>query len=309
MNCKKIITTCVDVEDCLAVYSAPDNLLKILRATYEGVCYRGCIVQKVDSVLRESECVISKNRENMSGRINVTFSAEVVVFATGDVLLAEITNTGDEQIVADHPLANMISHDEIICKVFKKGMMVPLQIEKYLHKLYRSNVSATANLYRPSPLVACYKLIPGSELDFDVDPEIAAVTGEVERLAALKATEGYVSIEGLMYPFVKRINPTGPTACQGVQALVAATRKGPAWIAWDPAAGVEPVFWAGPASTGPVRGELPAVETAAGVALAAILRKYYTHAKAVRECSEYYSDEAKIRAHAVLWKLYNKNKI
>jgi hypothetical protein len=96
MLCVEDFTVNIDVEHVVEFYASfENNLIAKLRAQFDGMCYMGHLILRVDRILRAGECQFVSPTKPTVGMLAVMFRAIVANCAPGDTLSVTIGNFSD----------------------------------------------------------------------------------------------------------------------------------------------------------------------------------------------------------------------
>src|SRR5690606_4726605 len=86
MLIKKNIEVGIDILDPINVFTDFDNITRILVDHYEGKCFRGCFIKKINKILRIGDCVINQDGSPTFGTLPVMIEVSAIVYAIGEVI-------------------------------------------------------------------------------------------------------------------------------------------------------------------------------------------------------------------------------
>jgi hypothetical protein len=99
MNFEKLITVTVGVPNPINFCANKHaHLMKILRNTYEGVCYMGVFILSIKEITNTSEVVLSTTNNSGEGVVYVEFIANAAIVSNWDILVG-VTVADNKQMV------------------------------------------------------------------------------------------------------------------------------------------------------------------------------------------------------------------
>lgn len=158
MKLNKIIQTTFPISP-LNLYSQTDELT-LLKETYEGVCYNGCLILEILEVKQKSLIRILMDDRTCPGSIDVTFSAIVEEYSAGDIIVATIVKplgSGSSLLCTSDHCAITVNVGKI-ASAFKPGDLIPVQIKGVEYLIGKNianckpiSINAQMPVFRPAP--------------------------------------------------------------------------------------------------------------------------------------------------------------
>lgn len=148
---KKTITTSIDIENPIDIYTAPDkNLIIILRDRYEGKCFRSCYIIQVISIIDTSECIIDTHGNDSSGTVNIKFDARVIEYLQGEIINGcEIKSKTPTSVTLSTREADIYMKPSPLFESIKEKQLMPLRVWQSSYQQGTSKASINATPYLP----------------------------------------------------------------------------------------------------------------------------------------------------------------
>jgi hypothetical protein len=161
MRINKTLQTTLPISP-LDLYGQTDEL-SLLKETYEGICYNGCLILDILKVVQKSMIRIVIDDRSCPGSIDVTFIAVVEEFNPGDIIVAEFIKplAGNTLLcVTDHCAIKLSISNTVIASLFKPKDKIPVQVKGVDYLIGKSisnskpiSISAIVPTFTPQPSI------------------------------------------------------------------------------------------------------------------------------------------------------------
>jgi hypothetical protein len=160
---KKIITVSIDVDDPINIASNIDNnLLKLARDTYEGICWAGMLIKRVLEIVMKNDLMCVQESEPDICTISLMLLVEGVVMSPGDIIPnCEVISKNDvtKEILCKSENATIITKLESrFASVDARGMFISVVVRNVKYYMSSSNISAEAVPFRPTKRYHVFKV-------------------------------------------------------------------------------------------------------------------------------------------------------
>lgn len=309
MLIKKNIEVCIDVKDCIGLYTSDDNIIRILADKYEKRCFRGCYIVSVDRVLRRGDCVINQDRDPTFGTIPVIFEVTAVTYAVGEIINGCVVQNKDKTgtIICKTDIANIILKAHPLLMSITRGQFISVRVGHVRYNQASPRVSINAVPMLPPSRVVVYEFAPIPAADLSLLGDVLGRIGEeVEKANKIKKDKprAWTAFDQMIYAYGAAQTPPESAAVARLTDLPRAAVGG--YVSRDPRIrGTEDeyyVYTEPPADAILRKGISPA-----GVAIA-LLEDYCAALRTVREMTEIYSEDI-IETHKNLWQIFKKAKL
>jgi len=307
MRVKKVLEVQLDLKNPIDIYANIEgSLLSKLIADYENKCFRSCLVSKVIRIIKRSDCVIAQEGACVTGRINVMFEVEAVVYARDEILTGCVVKVKDKSgvIIASSPLATVFMNAHSTTASITVGQIITVRVGAPEYRHGESTITVNAlpylptyafHVYRVGELTPADKLLIQEQLR-EYNEELAASTA-----AKVAKPEGWKFFEKITYPYkAEQDTPAGATAVD-----IATAFETPGYFSHDPRIGLKPMLYryAKPTDAGaPYQQQLTSAMSAI-----ALISHCTAALRAVREMNSVYTEQS-LNAHKNLWLSYMKAK-
>jgi hypothetical protein len=209
MLVKKIFTTRLDILDPTQLYRADIDavIMDMLKRRYEHRCYMSMVVIEITRVINKSLVMMSDNKLDAAGYINVEFEASGVVFVQGEVITgASITMINANAIMAKHEYAhiNVKKDARKIISALSVGQVIPMVVDKALYNPNQTAASVSASPYVPAVKENYYFAITKGLSEDEIaklETLEKDLVEEKEKHKALKGNKAYEYFENFLSPY------------------------------------------------------------------------------------------------------------
>jgi hypothetical protein len=314
MIIEKTLSLSLDIHDVIGLYTdLHNNLMQILVDRYEGRCYAGCHISKVNTIHRVGECVINQDGSPTFGTIPVICTVTAVVFACGEVINACVVKNKDKAtgaLICDTPVASIIVNHNPVFESITTGQIISTRVVdcRYVISSRKISVSAVHFTFSVSP--AAYQLAPATPEDIamlsDVLERIKYEEAEAVKMKATNA-QAWSTFNQLLYAYQAVQPPPSGATVVDIKTLLATPQPTYAWISRDNRLDLS-TSSAYVYDAPPFPNNVRAVTGTPGVHLH-LFEDYCAHLRTIREMVETYSTDALITSHRNLWQCFRKTKI
>jgi hypothetical protein len=333
----KIISLALDIQNCINIYTDPDNIKQILANRYEGKCISGCYVMEVRRVLRTGECVISQDGSPCFGVIPVIFEVTAVIYAVGEIINGCVVNNRDKStgiLVCSTGIAGLMVASHPMFESISKGQIISVRVVSVRYNISSPKIAVNAVPYLFSRTIDVYKIDQITQPTMNMLANaLGRVSYEEEQMARLKAekSKAWETFNQLLYAYREPQQPPAGVKAVDMRTIIkpGGVKSGPIYVSRDTRINlstpemyiydtdtVNSIYSAN--STNNADGA--AGGTTAGTvvrlradittpnALVVLLEDYCAHLRTIREMVEIYSTEDILNAHRNLWQIFRKIK-
>jgi len=307
----KVISVAIDVQNCINLYTDPDNVYQIITNKYEGRCIAGCFIKRVNRIMRVGDCVINQDGSPDFGVLPVTFEVSAIIYAPGEIINGcrvknRDTSTGilicgtdnSNIMVAPHPLYASIVKNQLI-SVLVVGVKYTLSSEKIAVSAIPFTFARESSVYKVPPITGDIKSLLSDVLERIESEEDLAETIKDENPKA------WNTFNQLLYAY--KTPQTAPKDAKIIDIKDLLKSKTTQYVSRDKRIDLsQPSAYAYPKepTEGNLRGEVPADS-----AYLIIFEDYCARLRMIRELVEIYSTEDLLTGHLNLWQIFKKNKL
>lgn len=216
MRVNRLITTAVDIQDTVSIYSdIQQNLLNILANRYVGRCLRGVLIESVDKLVQISPCFINQDGDPTHGTINVIMKVKAILFEPGEVIVGcRVIRRIPQAIICQHKHAAIMLTPAPILDSVAIGQIISVRVITSKYDLNASAISVSAIPFVPVAPTSIYKISAGKDgavAEFLADElaDIAAIEAEIEEV---KNTDSFKFFAGLLDPNMAGANKSSAAA-------------------------------------------------------------------------------------------------
>lgn len=316
MKIYKIIQTSLDIENPISTYvNANANILNMLIAKYEGICFNSCYIIKVLTIVKRSECIIMQNNESGNGSIDVKFRAQVIELMPNEILSNCVVIRKDIErkiIIATTENCALNINTEGIYDSIALGQKIPVKIKKCLYSVGSSRIQAYATPYIPSRKYKLYdfKGEKVTKQDLAIIKDIKELISDEEELFEDLDQKEIAFFSKVIYPYTNEISKI--TIPKNVNIIKLNTIKEgtvlnilgrPPYMD----ANKPDIYEWKKVNDIPDDADLETPTVSEG--LNNIWLDYYQRLVLIREFVNTYQSKKDKESHVNLWKLFNNNKI
>lgn len=219
MRLTKKIQTTLSISST-ALYSDIDELV-LLKETYEGVCYSGCLILEIVEVLEKSHIRIIIDDRSCPGSIDLTFNAIVEEYAPGDIIIATVVKQlggAGPRLLCTSEYCAISANVNKLAAAFKPGDKIPVQVKsveyligKSLSNIKPISVNAEIPNFRPVPFVIVKISKPVTDI---IEPYVKIYKQLEEKFAALAAEDKkkMAEFKACLYPYKRNKQPAFDTS-------------------------------------------------------------------------------------------------
>ncbi len=315
--------TSLPVADPIGFVANPHQPMSALVENYQGRCFQGSFIVKIEKILKKSACRISTSDNTGSGSVDVEFSAQVETVQPDEVYVDAVVNDnakGQDPVTLSY---NVPGRVQMVIGIVGKlnvrpKQIVPVRIIQARHEPLKG-ATAAAKLFTCSYDKVAYRVTQqlGAAEKQRLRPLYDEVIAELEAREQLMKSrkEKIYFFEAILYGHrgadvhgdtVVKSTPEwrGPRSDRFDSAA-------PVLVGLDGAVGVwfrpAAVFRSSPTAVRVASEDLlpkgwPVVDATPEVAIGTILRDIHIHLVALRELVATYSNEEVRAGHANVWK-------
>ncbi len=233
MKVKKAIEVFVDIDDVISFFADPNNLINVLRATYNGKCYDRCKIINVESIEARSLCAADSLAKRYAASMSVRFVALVIVYEPEDILhgckVVQVDQKGN--IICSTKHAKLaISNKTPIMSVIKPGHIISLRVGHSIYPLLSDMISINATPFIGRGPAKYYEVIGDPcKITEAIAAAQAVIRKEMEKTDKVRKeqTKAWNQFNKLLYAYNAPHNPT----CVPLEIIL--EKECPRWISRD----------------------------------------------------------------------------
>lgn len=311
-----------------------DVILDKLRKKYEGRCEKNTLILKILGIKQRSKVEMAISRLDGSGDVNVQYTAEAIIFPTGDIITGcEIQKIERANIICKYQHAVIKIRNTQHLQSLKPGQFLTVKVLDAIYTLGRPHVTVTAVPYSYTFNTTVYittldpKSISFENIELlkkrleDIDQEYKlyeeANNKIVERIAntfypfktpyqgaKMKLPEG-ISL-GDIYDLTKKLLESKPSASGSIEPVALSRHpiidKSTSHVLLIDVA----AFKKGITTDlfDPAQYGVETVNENAGEVLYKLLTEYWIYIRMLRESAEVFTSEKIMEQHNNLWSIY-----
>ena len=308
----KVIETGIDFENPIDIYTdAETNIKALLDHTFQGKCFRGCLILNIKNIKQISECVMVRRGSHCGGHVDIRFEADVIVYAKNEIINGCVIQNRDRTsgiIIAQSKHANICLNNHASLDNVEIGQMISVRVGEAKYTINAEKVSINARYYLPEITANIYHI--SSEVT-DLSPLkdiIEATRAEEVQFKALiaKSPRGFELFKGINYPYAQE--KTKDKNAQE-QNLLKLTSFPAGYYVRDPASDLttDIVYRY---NTDPSNLHFTLIDAGSHLGfIAALYEDYRAYMKLITEMLTIYKTKEIIQTHMPWWRAIRKNKI
>lgn len=310
----KVISIALDIQNCINLYTDPDNIRQILINKYEGRCIAGCYVKEIGRILKTGDCIINQDGQPTYGTIPVIFEVTAIVYAAGEVIngcVVKNRNRLTGVLVCNADVASVMVAAHPALESVTQGQIISVRVAavKYTISANKVSVSAVPYLFINAPVL--YKMGPVTSPMIKIATDVLErIKYEEEQAAELKGSKlkEWTFFDQMLYAYKER--QPAPTGAKIVDIRSILETGAAMYIARDISLNLSEgvVYMYGADSKLPadynVRDDLKTENV-----IIIMLEDYCAHLKTIREMIKIYSTSDLLLSHRNLWQIFKKAKL
>jgi len=313
MIIKKNIEVAVDISDPIGLYTDPNNILYILANKFEGRCYRGCYITKINRIIRMGDCIINQDGSPNFGILPVIMEVTAVVYSAGEVINGAVVQNKDKSgiITCNTDTACILLMGHTLLSSITSGQIISIRVRESKYSQGSDKISISAIPYLFANKSAVYKLGPLSS-DFKVLAEgvMERITAEEEARDTLQKTKAlpWRFFDNILYGYSTEQKPPPGATPVGIMDIINGV-KSPIYISQDERLnGSSAQVYAYTKEQFPEK-SITLFEIPPDCVMLNLLESYCGHLRTIREMIEIYNTEALVASHRNLWQIFKKARL
>lgn len=143
MIINKLIEVGLDLQKPVEVYSnLNDNVLNILKNTYEGKCFRECYIITIDDIIDISDGYVANTGNDSYVKIYVRFAATVREFTLGEVITGcKVTEKKAGIIICNTEYASVYLKENKLLSGVRIGQLIPVKFGSAKYSIGNNKIS------------------------------------------------------------------------------------------------------------------------------------------------------------------------
>jgi DNA-directed RNA polymerase subunit E'/Rpb7 len=299
----------IDVYDPINLHTNDENIKAIIADKFEGRCFRGSWVRKVEKILKVGECVISQDGNPNFGTMPVIFEATVIEYARGEIINGCIVKNKDAsgRMICSTDIASIMLSPHKLLESIVVGQLISIRVAgaKYNQGVNKVSINAIPYLFPDVPVV--FKVPRDRKIPLELLAEsFARVDAEEALLVELKKSkfQAWEAFDKLLYAYA--VEQKIPKSDQrNIRDVVESGFEGIEQVSRDNKLNLsEPLV----ITSVPTNCTLIENAHAADIAIY-LLEDYAGHLRTIREMIDIYSTQDLMKTHKNLWQIFKKSKL
>ncbi len=318
----KVIEVGLDIHNCINLYTDPNNILLILADHYEGRCFKGCYIVKIEKIRKLGECMINQDGVPDFGTISVIFEATVVMYAIGEIINGcKVLNRDEKGILTcSTGIADIMISPGPILESVTKGQIISIRVAGARYNGASTKIAVMGLPFVPQRSVTYYKV---STITPTVRTHILSILSDVvercnyeltelEKLRVAGKDKAWSTFNQLIYAYKEEKPQPAESLMIDINDLLdgSETLGKVKFMCRD--AGIKPttpdVYGYSNSNDLPtdaiVRYDTPLINV-----LLMYFEDYCAQLRTVREMVEIYNTEKLLLDHKNIWMIFKKNKL
>jgi hypothetical protein len=308
----KLIEVGIDVQNCIGLYTDPNNIIQIARNRYVGRCFRSCYILNIENIKRQSECVINQDGPPSFGTLSIICEVRAIIYGIGEIingckvinknqngiLICETDNTSI--ILAPHPMFKSII----------EGQLISVRVVAVRYSNGADKISVSATPYLPDKVNTVYKIGPVmpdmGDLFADILSKIKYEESEMIRLKTEKK-KAWDTFDQLLYAYNDDQKPAAGAKVLNIKEII--NGGWGQYVSRDPKIRLSTpdIYSYDTRDAIPPDAIIVADLTTPNVIIM-MLDSYLSHLRTIREMINIYSTEELIISHTNIWLIFKKSK-
>lgn len=317
----KVIEVGLDIHNCINLYTSPDNILLILADHYEGRCFKGCYIVKIEKIRKLGECMINQDGVPDFGTISVIFEASVIVYAIGEIINGCRVLNRDEKgiLTCATETSDIMVGPGVVLESVTKGQIISLRVSGARYNGASTKISVMGVPFIPTRATTYYKVslitpaIRGVLVNLLSDV-VERCNYELKEMAILRTTKdkNWSTFDQLCYAYKEeQPQPVGATMIDLNDVLSGVETLGKTkFLCRDN--GIKqttPDVYGYNDSKDLPEGAMIRYDTPLLNVMLMYFEDYCAQLRTVREMVEIYSTEKLLLDHKNIWAIFKKNKL
>lgn len=315
MRIRKVISTAIMVNNCINIYTDPDNIRKTIEMKFLKKCYKGGYIVAIVNINQVGQCEISQDGSPSIGKIPVTFEVEMIVYASGEIIngcvIRQITN--NDILICETEYANIWVHSHPLIKSLTVGQIISIRVGMTKYGINTNKIAINAKIFLPGEtkaLVYYTGQLSNNKINerFLADV-LARIQTEENELENIKKTnpKALNFFTQMLSPYIKA--PAAPPNARviSLKDILKDGQSSAMYLASDPRVSqTEPKIYAYEEynSEPPANREVDDI----GYVMLALYENYCSYLRTMREMISTYSTDELVLKHQNLWMIYKKSK-
>lgn len=313
-KCKIVIG--LDIQDCIGVYPYDDSLLNIIINKYEGYCFKGKYIEKVERIITKGECIINQQGSPNFGTASIICEMTVIQYNPGEIITGVvINNVGKSGVITGQTdIACIYVPVQPTIGSLKEKQIIPIVVGQAKYIPGSQKISISGRFYFPE-MTPITKNIDTTNIDIDI-PLLADVLSRISyeeaKAEQLKSANkvAWDFFDKLLYSYKDKpqINLKTITLQELLNQVVPSKQS--ITVTRDPRVGFsQPLVVIEDANTITTDDSIPIVNSSNPTQnMLEILENYYNRMRVIREMIDTYSTSELINSHKNVWQIIGKNK-
>lgn len=306
----KIISTALDIQNCINIYTDPENIHQILVDRFEGRCISGCYVLKVGEIVRTGECVINQDGLPTFGNIPVTFKVTAIVYAAGEIINGCIVKNRDKKtgiLICSSDISSIMVSAHPSMESITNGQIISVRVVASKYNISSTKVAISAVPYMFSAETVVYRAGPVTEAILgNLSNVLERIKYEEEQMEQLKIEnpKAWDIFDKLLYAYNTPQQPPAGAKLVNIKSLLTLGSNAVS-ISRDSRINLStPNVYVYDNTVTNVKTSL-----ATSSVYVVLLEDYCAHLRTIREMVGIYNTEEIVKNHRNLWQIFKKNKI
>lgn len=305
MKITKIINVALDIEDPISFYSN-DDLMASLRKTFLNVCFRGCLINNINKILRVSDCFINQIGPNSFGTINIMFEVEATIYKQYEIINGcEVVHKNDQNIICITKDASIILKTDKYRSI-RKGQLISVIVYDSRYDYGEEKISISAIPFQFALNEAPIFKISTIESKL-FEPLLNLIAKEEEKTKELKNKNSWKNFTKLLYAYkTDKKLPIGAKKINMFDLLKSSKKQ--IYVSRSDVLDLTESNVLQYTDVANVSVSNMTDESSSAQVIISFLENYYNFIKTARELCEIYNNNDIIKSHSNLWTIIKKYK-
>jgi hypothetical protein len=305
IKCKIVIG--IDIQDCIGVYPYDDSLLNIIISKYEGRCFMGKYIEKVEKIVTKGECIINQQGAPSFGTSSIICEVTTIQYVPGEIVTGCIIQNVSKNgvLVGQTDIASILVKAHASIESVKSGQIISIVVGKSKYTTGAQKISINGAFYFPETTPIQRIVNPGADLEIMSDV-LTRVAYEESKALQLKKdnTKAWEFFDQLLYAYNTKQNVSEKTMTMHELMNI----KQPVTVIRDPRINFssQVVIVKDTISTDDI---IPVVNSMNPTQIMIeLFESYCARLRVIREMITIYSTSESINDHKNIWQIIKKNK-
>lgn len=307
MISEKMYETTLNIDHPCKFIASEANAKRQVKDTFEGKCYYGSLILEVVSIDKTSMCRLITSNHNATGIVNVCFTARVINYRKGDIIVDAKIEIASGQVVATSKYAVITIIKSLNNKILTNGQTIPVRVEdRVLYNVNSNSINVEASILTPQIEAPIYHVV--GTLDSKIYNTVSMLVDRIVQQEEELSTEESKKFATLMNPKQVRGGASKMDKCVNIINLLNKVKTKSMDIDTYLQKDITSTISLSVSSdeNPPTNGEY--IETTTVIAIQELLYNIYALREGIIDMGKYY-DKEKSEQSSNIWALMKKSKL